>query len=69
MFRRKENRGTLNRYTKRPLQDSAIIFSTFGMGASVFLLRKSQFFLQMSATRRVENPRIFPLENIICCIS
>ena len=26
----------LNRYTKRPLQDSAILFSTFGMGESAF---------------------------------
>ena len=67
---KKKPRGaTLNRYTKRPLQDSATIFSTFGMGESAFLLRKSQCFLQMSATPRAENPRIFPLENAICCIS
>ena len=30
------NRGNFNRYTKRPLQDSAIIFSTPGMGGSAF---------------------------------
>ena len=29
-------RGNFNRYTKRPLQDSAIIFSTPGMGGSAF---------------------------------
>ena len=32
----------INRYTKRPLQDSAILFSTPGMGAICVLLRKSQ---------------------------
>ena len=31
-----KNRGNFNRYTKRPLQDSAIIFSTPGMGESAF---------------------------------
>ena len=30
------SRGNFNRYTKRPLQDSAIIFSTPGMGESAF---------------------------------
>ena len=30
------HRGNFNRYTKRPLQDSAIIFSTPGMGESAF---------------------------------
>ena len=29
-------RGTFNRYTKRPLQDSAIIFSTRGLGEPAF---------------------------------
>ena len=50
--------GTFDRYTKRPLQDSAIIFSTRGMGESAFYC-KSQGFLQISATPRVENPQIF----------
>ena len=31
-----QNRGNFNRYTKRPLQDSAIIFSTPGKGESAF---------------------------------
>ena len=31
-----QGRGTFNRYTKRPLQDSAIIFSNPGMGESAF---------------------------------
>ena len=29
-------RGTFNRYTKRPIQDSTTIFSTHGMGESAF---------------------------------
>ena len=33
-------RRTFNRYTKRPLQDSAIIFSTHGMGESAFYCAK-----------------------------
>ena len=63
-------RGNLNRYTKRPLQDSAVIFCTRSWDGGICVsLDKSLSFLQMSATPRVENPQIFLLENAICCMS
>ena len=45
------------------------LFFHFRDGGICVLLRNSQGFLEMSATPRVENPQIFPLENAICCIS
>ena len=62
------SRGTFNRYTKRPLQDSAIIFSTGTMG-NLHITAQNTGFPANSATPRVKNPQIFPLENAICCIS
>ena len=48
------NRGNLNCYTKRMLQDSAISFFHFRDGGIWASLRKSQGFLQMSASCRVK---------------
>ena len=54
----RENRRTLNH--ERPLQDSAILFSTPGMDGGIgILLGKSQGFLKFSATPRVENQTDF----------
>ena len=36
--------GNANRYTKRPLQDSAIIFSIFGLGVSAFYCANHRVF-------------------------
>ena len=57
-------RGNLNHYTKRPVQDSAIIFSTPRMLGLCVSLRKSQCFLQMSAT-----PRVFSTPDVGICVS
>ena len=43
-FPQHPSRGTLNRYTKRPLQDSAIIFSTPGIGESAFYCANHRVF-------------------------
>ena len=43
-----------HKHKRRPLQDSAMFFSTPGIGGISILLRKSQVFLQISATGRVD---------------
>ena len=53
------NRGTLNRYTKRPLQDSAIIFSTPGMGVSAFYCANHRVFCKYQQPPGWKTHRLF----------
>ena len=57
--KRNQNPRTPNRYTKRPLQDSVIIFSTPGMEESACDCTNHRASCKFRDSLRVGNPQIF----------